>query len=153
MKELIIGFLIALVVSSYIAGQPENASANGWNFAAKQADSPGVDLVDEVNEGTFQGEVLDSHEPVLVEFFEENNAACTEMKPVLSKIAQESQGYLRLYKVNAKTNPVLTEKYEATVAPTYVLLSQGKVLNSTSGILSQKDLSDWVKRELDMPTN
>lgn len=153
MKELIVGFLIALVISSYINGQPENSTPNEWDFAGggKGAESAGVDLVDEVNEGVFQGEVLDSHEPVLLEFFEEGDKGCEDMKPVLGKLASESQGRMRLYRINAKTNPALVEKYEATAVPFFVLINQAKVLDSTNGVKTQKELSDWAKKALDLP--
>lgn len=153
MKELIVGFLVALVISSFIAGQPENSTPNEWDFGGngKGTESAGVDLVDEVNEGVFQGEVLDSHEPVLLEFFKEDDKGCEEMKPILGKIANESQGRMHLFRVNAATNPALVEKYEATTVPFFVILSKGKPLDSTSGVLSQKELSDWSKKTLDLP--
>ncbi|HMX46198.1 MAG TPA: thioredoxin family protein [Candidatus Obscuribacter sp.] len=156
MKELIIGFLIALVISSYMNGSNID-SQFGWNQAAASlpgaGGNQGSELIDDINEGTFQGEVLDSHEPVLVEFYSQDCVHCTNMKPELGKLAQESQGYLKVYKVDAKANGALAERYEVMALPGFVLFSKGKPVNSTSGEMSKQELSNWVKKELDIPVS
>ncbi len=103
--------------------------------------------------GTFQGEVLDSSIPVLVEFYTQSCVHCQNMKPELAKLSQESQGYLRMYKVDSETNRSLAEKYDVSGVPAFVLFKQGKVVNSTAGEMTKDELAKWVKQELDLPTS
>jgi len=152
MKEAIIGFIIALLVSCALnsteGGNPLT-TPTGWTFA----NAPAPDAVTEVNTGTFQGEVLDSSLPVMVEFYKENDAHCQSMKPVVNKIATDSQGYVRVVKVNVDTNAALVERYDVQGVPGYVLFKEGKAINGMKGEMSQPDLTKWIKRELDMPVD
>lgn len=152
MRELAIGFLIALLFSSYMNGTKQD-SQSSW-FPTAQSSSGGeqsVELIDDINEGTFQGEVLDSHEPVLVEFYGPECSICQQMKPDMAKLAEESNGFLKIYKVDAKANQVLAERYEIINLPGFVLFNKGKVVNATSGKFTKQELENWIKKELDMP--
>ncbi len=152
MKEAVIGFIIALVTSCILAGNDGGnplISPTGWTFA----NAPAPDAVTEVNAGTFQGEVLDSGLPVMVEFYKENDAHCLTMKPIVSKLANDSQGYVRVVKVNVDTNQALVERYDVEGVPGYVLFKEGKAINGVKGEMSQTDLTKWIKRELDMPVD
>jgi thioredoxin 1 len=151
MRELILGFIIALVASCLMFSFQAPDSQNGWNLA-NVAPGAGPDPIIEVNAGTFQGEVLDAHEPVLVEFFTQSCVHCNNMKPEMTRLANESQGYLRIYKVDSEANPALADRYEVQGVPTFVLFKGGKSINSTSGEMTKEELEKWVKRELDMPT-
>lgn len=149
MKEIVIGFVIALLVSSTLAGFDNPISPTGWTFA----NTPVAETVNEVNAGTFQGEVLDSQLPVLVEFYRLNDLHCLTMSPIISKMATESQGYVRVVKVDVDTNQALTERYDVQGVPGYVLFKEGKAINGIKGEMTQPELTKWVKQELDMPTD
>lgn len=147
MKEIVIGFIIALVASSILADSGQLISPNGWTFA----NSAGPDLLEEVNAGTFQGEVLDSQLPVLVEFYTQECVHCQAMKPILTQMASEAQGYLRVVKVDAQANPALSERYKVEGVPAYVLFKDGKTIYGEKGEMTKAELEKWVKQELDMP--
>ncbi len=94
MKEMFVGFLIALVIGSVwnqMNGADSGASApsgggqvgtggggngsvpsGGGNSAISQQAQAGQELVVDIDEGSFQGYVLDAREPVLVEFYTNN---------------------------------------------------------------------------------
>lgn len=147
MKEAVIGFMIALVVSCTLAGFDNPISPTGWTFA----NSVTPDVVADVNAGTFQGEVLDSQLPVLVEFYTQDCPHCENMKPAITKLASDSQGYLRVAKVDSSANQVLADRYQVNGVPAFVLFKEGKALNGTTGEMSREELETWIKRELDMP--
>ncbi|MBU6453872.1 MAG: thioredoxin family protein [Cyanobacteria bacterium REEB67] len=151
MKELVIGFLIALFVSSYMNSNAPAPFQNGWNFGAANLGLP--DPINDVNAGTFQGEVLDSHTPVLAEFYTQSDPHSTAMKPALSQLATESQGFVRIVRIDADANAALTQRYDIKSYPSFVLFKEGKAVNGTSGEMEKKDLENWVKKELDIPTN
>jgi thioredoxin 1 len=151
MKELALGFLIALFVSSCMNGGGPTPFQNGWTFGGNPLGNP--DAVSDVNAGTFQGDVLDSHEPVLVEFYTQADSHSTAMKPALNQLANESQGFVRIVKIDAEANAALTQRYDIKSYPSFVLFKEGKAVNGTSGEMEKKDLENWVKKELDIPTN
>jgi thioredoxin 1 len=151
MKELVIGFLIALFVSSYMNSGGPTPFQNGWNVGGSALGNP--DPIADVNAGTFQGEVLDSHTPVLAEFYTQADTHSNAMKPALGQLATESQGFVRIVKIDAEANPALTQRYDIKSYPSFVLFKEGKAVNGTSGEMEKKDLEGWVKKELDIPTN
>ncbi len=149
MKEAVIGFVIALLVSCTLAGFDNPLSPTGWTFA----NAPVADTVTDVNAGTFQGEVLDSQLPVLVEFYRPTDPHCLTMSPIVNKLATDSQGYVRVVKVDVDSNQTLTERYDVQGVPGYVLFKEGKAINGIKGEMTQPELTKWVKQELDMPTD
>jgi len=150
MKELVIGFLIALFVSSYISGGGPTPYQNGWTFGNTVV---GPDPITDVNVGTFQGEVLDSHTPVLAVFSLDSDVHCTNMKPALNQLANESQGFVRMVKIDGASNVSLVQRYDIKSYPSYLLFKDGKPVNGTSGEMTKKELETWVKRELDIPVS
>jgi thioredoxin 1 len=148
MKDLVVGFLIALFVSSYIASGGPTPYQNGWTFGNTAI---GPDPITDVNSGTFQGEVLDSHTPVLAEFYSQSDAHSANMKEPLTQLANESQGFVRVVRIDASANAALTGRYDIKGFPSFVLFKDGKAVNGTSGEMAKKELENWVKRELDIP--
>ncbi|MBS1989079.1 MAG: hypothetical protein JSS86_07235 [Cyanobacteria bacterium SZAS LIN-2] len=148
MKELVVGFLIALFVSSYIASGAPVPYQNGWTFGNTTV---GPDPVTEVNADTFQGEVLDSHTPVLVEFYRPEDQHCEAMKEAVTQLANESQGFVHVVKVDANSNAPLVQRYDVKSFPSFVLFKDAKAANGISGEMPKKDLENFVKRELDIP--
>jgi thioredoxin 1 len=150
MKELVVGFLIALFVSSYINSGAPTPYQNGWTFGNTAV---GPDPIVDVNAGTFQGEVLDSHTPVLAEFYVTGDVHCENMKAGLSQLANEGQGFVRIVRIDATANPNLCSRYDIKSYPAFVLFKDAKAVNGTSGEMTKKELENWVKRELDIPVN
>jgi len=150
MKDLVIGFLIALFVSSYLSSGGPTPYQNGWTFGNAAV---GPDAVTDVNAGTFQGEVLDSHTPVLVEFWAQGDQHSLNMKQPVSDLATESLGFLHVVRVDGNANVALVTRYDIKTYPAFVLFKDGKAVNGTSGEMAKKELENWVKRELDIPVN
>ena len=150
MKELVIGFLVALFVSSYINSGGPTPYQNGWTFGNAAV---GPDPIVDVNTGTFQGEVLDSHTPVLAAFVTAGDAHCENMKPALTQLGNEGQGFVRIVRIDGTSSPSLTSRYDIRSYPSFVLFKDAKAVNGTAGEMTKKDLENWVKRELDVPIN
>jgi thioredoxin 1 len=102
-----------------------------------------------VSDKTFKAEVLDSAEPVLVDFFAEWCGPCKAMAPALDQVAAEMKGKLKVVKVDVDQNPEITNKYRIQAMPTLMIFKGGEVAAQNVGALVQKKkLEDWVKASI-----
>jgi thioredoxin 1 len=86
-----------------------------------------------VTEATFQRDVLESHEPVIVDFWAEWCGPCHMVSPILNQIADERAGELRLVKVNVDEEEGLARRYGIVSIPTMILFKSGEPAAATIG--------------------
>jgi len=89
--------------------------------------------LNDVNDGTFAKEVLQSSVPVLVDFWGDHCPACRQISPILRDLATEYEGRLRVFKVHAADNPSTAAKYGIRAMPTVLLFSGGEVVGQLVG--------------------
>ena len=90
-------------------------------------------MATDVTEATFEGEVLQSGVPVLVDFWAEWCGPCHAVAPVLEKIAEERN--LKLVKVNIDENQELAMRYGIQSIPNMVLFEDGQPKASAVGAM------------------
>lgn len=152
MKEFVIASLIALCLGAVWNSMRTNVQPLGAEEGAMKPGLIGQELIAEVDEGMFQGYVLDSKEPVLAEFYTDTCAICKTMAPVLGKLAVQGQGMMRLCKINAEKNQSLAERYNVQGVPTFVLFKDGGMLDSTAGGMTEDEMRAWlVNYEVKVP--
>jgi thioredoxin 1 len=78
-------------------------------------------MADTITESTFQQQVLESEQPVLVDFWAEWCGPCHAVAPILDQIAEERADQLRLVKVNIDEEPELAQRYGIMSIPTMIL--------------------------------
>ena len=102
-----------------------------------------------VSDADFDKEVLQSSEPVVVDFFAEWCAPCKAMTPALEQIAAELKGKVKVVKLDVDQNPDTTQKYRIQAMPTLMVFKDGKVAEQRVGALVQKkQLQDWINGAL-----
>jgi thioredoxin 1 len=82
-------------------------------------------MADTITESTFQQEVLESEQPVLVDFWAEWCGPCHAVAPILDQIAAE-RSELRLVKVNIDEEPELARRFGIMSIPTMILFEGGE---------------------------
>jgi thioredoxin 1 len=81
-------------------------------------------MADTITESTFQQEVLESTDSVLVDFWAEWCGPCHAVAPVLDQISEERE--LRLVKVNIDEEQELARRYGVMSIPTMILFESGE---------------------------
>ena len=79
----------------------------------------------DVSDDSFDSEVLQSELPVLVDFWGDHCPACVQISPILSELAEERHGALKVVKVHAAENPATSTRYGVRAMPTVLLFAAG----------------------------
>ena len=94
----------------------------------------------EINEANFETEVLQSTQPVLVDFWAEWCGPCKMIAPVLDELAGEYDGRIKIGKVNIDEDQALASQYGVRAIPTLLIFKDGQVAEQIVGMRSKRDL-------------
>lgn len=86
-----------------------------------------------INDNSFDQEVLKSNLPVLVEFGAEWCGPCRQMEPVLEQLAQSWNGKVRLAKIDVDESVQTTMQFQVMSVPTLILFVGGQARQRLSG--------------------
>jgi len=103
------------------------------------------DNIVHITDDTFNSEVLQAEQPVLVDFWAEWCGPCKMIAPVLEQIADSYEGKLKICKLNIDDNPDSAPKYGVRGIPTLMLFKDGEVEDTKVGALSKNQLTEFVE--------
>jgi len=86
-----------------------------------------------VTDGTFQQDVLQSDEPVLVDFWATWCQPCRMVAPVVEEIASENTGKLKVLKLDVDENQNTAMQYGVSSIPTLILFKGGQPVERVVG--------------------
>ena len=96
--------------------------------------------VKEFTDANFEGEVLSSSEPVLVDFWAPWCGPCRQIAPLIDQLATENQGAVKIGKVNIDENPNSAARYGVMSIPTLLVFKEGNVVQTLVGLQSKQKL-------------
>jgi len=99
----------------------------------------------EINEANFATEVLNSKQPVLVDFWAEWCGPCKMLSPVLDEVAQEYASRAKVAKVNVDENPALAARYGISSIPTLLYVVGGEVRDQSVGLAGKAAIANKLE--------
>ena len=97
-----------------------------------------------ISDSTFEQEVLQNDQPVLVDYWAEWCGPCKMIAPILDEIADEYEGKLKITKLNIDDNPATPPKFGIRGIPTLMIFKGGGVAATKVGALSKSQLAAFI---------
>ena len=102
-----------------------------------------------VTDQSFEADVLDSDQPVLVDFWAEWCAPCKMIAPIVDELAHDYAGKLKVAKIDTDANPNVMQAFGVMGIPTLILFRDGQVVERISGFMPKDRLLDKLSPHLD----
>ena len=88
----------------------------------------------QITDANFEAEVLESHQPVLIDFWADWCGPCHVLAPTIQELAGQYEGSVKVGKLDLDENPESARAYGIQSIPFVLILKDGKVVDSIIGV-------------------
>jgi len=99
----------------------------------------------EIDDDSFETEVLKSDKPVLVDFWAPWCGPCKAIAPTVEQLAKDYGDKVKFMKCNVDDNPITPTKYSIRAIPTLIFFKDGSIADQITGMVAKAKLEDAIK--------
>lgn len=102
------------------------------------------ELIKHITDASFDADVLQSPQPVLVDYWAEWCGPCKMIAPILDEVAKDYEGKLAVTKMNVDQNRDVPAKFGIRGIPTLMIFKDGQLAATKVGALSKAQLTAFI---------
>jgi len=102
----------------------------------------------EVSDTSFEKEVLQADQPVLVDFWAPWCGPCRAISPIVEELSGAFGNRVKFAKCNVDDNPATPGKYGIRAIPTLIFFKRGNVVEQVTGMVAKSKLEDTINKVL-----
>jgi len=106
------------------------------------------DNVVEVTDADFDAQVIKSEEPCLVDFWAPWCGPCKAIGPVVSQLADEYAGKVKVAKMNVDESPATPGRFNIRAIPTLIMFKGGEVVAQETGAIGKGQIVAMIDKGL-----
>lgn len=102
----------------------------------------------EIDDGSFEAEVIKSDKPVIVDFWATWCGPCKMIAPILEEVATEYDGKLKIAKMDVDSNTKVASQYGIMSIPTLLFFKNGQLVDQVIGAIPKAQLVNRLAKVL-----
>ena len=126
----------------------ENFSVSSYFPDSTKGSIMASDLIKHVSDKSFETDILQSSQPVLVDFWAEWCGPCKMIAPALAEIAEELQDSLTIAKLNIDESPDTPARYGVRGIPTLMIFKDGQIVATKVVAMAKSQLLTFIKSNI-----
>ena len=102
----------------------------------------------DINDSTFEQEVINSTELTIVDFWAPWCGPCRKLGPVLDEVAQEFECKIKVVKLNTDENLKTAKEFSVSGLPTLLMFKDGKAVERLVGLMPKTSIVSNIEKYL-----